>query len=371
MAKDKIKVLGKITTTVESFVAALKNSYVEKKPTIPVLTSVLVTKDSVIGTNLDLATILPFDGKGKGEFLLPHKQTLDILAGEHGPLTIECTVTLKDNAKDVIRKAKLTVGTMEFELDSMDRGNFPEVPKPAEASLTVDGSALKTLIERTRISISKGIERYTLNGTLLKAASGTITMVATDGHRLSLATTEGKGKIDDTIVLKAATEWLYKNCQEEVSIGLDSSTQTFKVANGILVARKLTGQFPDYTKVMPTRNNIVARFTSTQEFINILKRVAKCADERSGCVRVSVAPASVTLSAERSERGSAKGAIQCSTTGIEANDANLNVGFNYGYIEDFLKVVNGSEFTFSFRDAQSAGLLQAPGIDYALMPMRI
>ena len=78
----------KIVTTAEAFLAAMKDMRVEKKTTIPVLTCVKLSGNTLTGTDLDMWTISTFESKGKCEFLIPYKPAMDVLSGETGPLEI-------------------------------------------------------------------------------------------------------------------------------------------------------------------------------------------------------------------------------------------------------------------------------------------
>ena len=381
MAKAKgIHVVGKgahatITTTVKAVVAALRNMIAQKgKISIPVLSYVMVKDASIIGTDLDTTTIVPFEGKGKGSFLIPYKQTLDALAGEAGDLVLEFHDTIGEKSggkEDGRRFVKLTVGAVEFEFATLSTANFPQVPKQADSTLVIDGPTLETMLARTDISISNEQSRYTLNATLLKASNGKVTMVATDGHRLSLVTGKGDGTMDDTLIAPAATRWLRKNCGGDVSIGVDENTHTIKTQNGTIIARKITGQFPKYEQVMPPNNKIVATFNSPEKFSDILKRVVKCSDERSGAVKLLAAESKTTLSASSTDRGSAKADIPCVTVGLPAHSAALQMWFNGEYILDFLKVIDEGQFTLALKDRESAGVFEVKDFKYIIMPMRI
>ena len=366
---------AKITTTVKAFVAALKNTHVPRKSTIPVLSYARVQDATLVGTDLDVTTIVPFEGKGKGDFLIPHKQTLDVLTGETGNLVLEFHDTIGNvksgKAEEGRRFVKLTVGDINFEFESLSVANFPQIPKQADAVLTIDGAALKTMLERTDFAISNEESRYTLNATLLKASKGKVTMVATNGHRLSHVTGKGTGAIEDTLLLPTATRWVYKNCRGEVSIGLDENTHTIRTESGTILSKKVTGQFPNFEAVMPRGNTIITGFKSAKKFDNILKRIMKCSDERSGAIKLLAGETTTTISASSLERGSAKADVECNTLGLPGKGAALQMGFNGEYISDFLKVIPEGEFTLSLKDAQSAGMLQVDGFKYILMPMRI
>lgn len=379
MAKAKVESIGKtvkakkptnkITTTVAAFLAALKNTTaVEKKTSIPILQYARIKDTEVIGTDLDVTTIVPFEGTGTGDFLIPRRQVIDVLTGEKGTLTLEYFED-KSNPNDVRHKVTMNIGPIEFKFDGMSVANFPQTPTPSAAMLTLDGALVKKAIERTAISISSEKSRYTLNATLLKSVGGSVIMVATDGHRLSHVTV-GEGTIKDSLILPAATKWLLNNCKGQVSIGFDEDLHTIRTESGTILSRKVTGQFPNYDAVMPRDNKVAVTFSSPKELAGLLKRVSKCADERSGAIKLAVTFGSVEISASSTERGSAKASLAVMTDGLSPK-GEIVMGFNSAYIEDFLKVIDEDVFTFRIKDAQSSGLIEVDNFNYIIMPMRI
>ena len=354
-----------IKTTVQEFVTALKSSLVlTKKQTIPVLGYVRVTDNTVSATDLDCFTIIPFESKGEGDFMLPYKQTLDVLSGEKGQLLmLEYIPEIKGvkGQRDKDAKVKLNFSGCEFLLETVSVSNFPEAPKQAETTLHVED--FKTLLDHCTFAISQEASRYTLNGALLTGGE-TVTMVATDAHRLSLMTTPGDGKIDKTIISTRALDWLNKNIGP-VSIGVEGSYQTFVIGNKVLISRIISGQYPNYEAVMPRERKITATFPSGKDLLPTLTRVMKCSDDRSHCVEWEF-NGKATIYAESSERGSAKSDLNCSTSGGE-----VLIGWNGEYVQDFLKVVGDRPFTVSIRDNQSAAMFQAGEFQYVVMPMRL
>src|SRR5438105_14517746 len=68
----------------------------------------------------------------------------------------------------------------------MARSNFPALPAfPSADVIRIPADVLRTMIAKTVFSISNEESRYTLNGALLVLKPESITMVATDGHRLA------------------------------------------------------------------------------------------------------------------------------------------------------------------------------------------
>ena len=155
------------------------------------------------------------------------------------------------------------------------------------------------------MAISKEQSRYTLNGALFETVHGELTIVGTDGHRLAIQ----KNPCEDapngkTIVSMDAIAWLLKRIgKHDVAVTMGNEVNTFYVPDiqTTFISKKLTGNFPNYEAVMPSRNavKLTATFPAADEFSKLLTKVAQMADERSGAVRFALNGACV-LSADGS-----------------------------------------------------------------------
>jgi DNA polymerase-3 subunit beta len=212
---------------------------------------------------------------------------------------------------------------------------------------------------------------------LLKPES--ITMVATDGHRLAHCERSG-GKFDGvsgemkTLVPKKAMDELKSLLDstdaDTVEFAKDESTLFFRIGPRLLTSRQLTGQFPNYEAVLPKDNSKVVPLNADELNAAIL-RVAQFADERSRAVRLKLEKGEVKISASSTEAGESEDSLEVSYNG----DA-MTIGFNAAYLVDFLKAAGSSEVRLELKDPQSAGQLRpAEGDDYKyryiVMPMRI
>lgn len=370
LPKKAAKPVPSITTTVEAFLGALKASYPpERKSTIPVLSYARLTDNAITTTDLDSTTVTKFDAKGKIDCLIPYRLALDVLKGESGALTV---TPLEDHW------VLLKVGELEFKLQGMSAANFPAIPTPATTSLTLTGEVFTRMLTRTIFAISAEESRYTLNGALLLADStGAVTMVATDGHRLALVNEQGEGNLEKTLIPRKALDYLKTRISGKVEIGLykpegHPGDTTFRTGNTILIARNLRGQFPNYEAVMPRDQKVTVQILDPVKFEDNLKRVAKCADERSGAIRLAFTDRGGVVSASSSERGEAQAPIACTVDGVTS--VGITMGFNAGFILDLLKVTKKEPLTLSLRDNQSAGMFtvgEGTGYRYAIMPMRL
>ena len=363
----------KIITTAEALVAALKQSMApEKKSPIPILSYAKVTAEDVTVTDLDESTVVPLKAKGKGTVMLNVRQVLDVLNKETGVLEIEFNelkqVSTASRMKVVESdRVKLSVNGCVFAFDRMIPANFPQLPPISTTLLTIDGKEFKKLLTRTMFAISNEESRYTLNGALLITFQDEVKMIATDGHRLSVATLPMKGPGEfKGIIRRAALNYLKSRIGDTVEIGQDEHTQTFRTGGITLFSRRLTGTFPTWEAVLPRdkEQKMKVLVKSPSAVASIITRVAKCADERSGCIKLRFGLDS-QVSASSSERGSATAPLD-----IHVSENMPAIGVNNEYILEFIKAIGDEPFEISMKDSQSPLLLSMENFQYVVMPMR-
>jgi DNA polymerase-3 subunit beta len=235
------------------------------------------------------------------------------------------------------------------------------------------------MIAKTGFAIASEESRYTLNGALMILKPESMTMVATDGHRL--AHIERPGEKFDGVSGEMKT-LIPKKCMDELKILLDStdaetiefakddSTLFFRIGPRLLTSRQLTGQFPNFEAVLPKDNNKSISLHG-EDLQAAISRVAQFADERSRAVRLKLEKGELKLSASSTETGESEDSIE-----IDYDGDTLTIGFNAQYLLDFLKATGAGDVKLELKDAQSAGQLKpGSGEDYKyryiVMPMRI
>ena len=355
-------------------------SVVERKTTIPILSNFLFEasddKLTITATDLDqsLRTSCAAKVKKPGACTIPARKLYDyIKLLPDGDISIK----LMDNHWVQIR-----AGRSNTKMVGMARANFPQVPEFPESSVTkIPTASLKNLIAKTIFAISNEESRYTLNGALLVLKAESLTMVATDGHRLSHIEKSGEslanisGEKKTLIPRKALAELqslLSASDEEYLDFADDEQTLFFRIGHRTLTSRKLTGQFPNFEAVMPRDNNkfVVVR---SEDLNSSIQRVAQFADERSGAIKIRVEQNELKISSSSTDSGESEDVIE-----TPYSFDPIVVGFNSAYLLDFLKATgNSGEVRLEFKDAQSAGQMRPEdGTDdykyrYIIMPMRI
>ena len=355
-------------------------SVVERKTTIPILSNFLIEAedDRLNITATDLAQAIRTSAavkvKKPGACTIPARKLYDyIKLLPEGEISIK----LLDNHWVQIRS-----GRSNTKMVGMARANYPQVPEfPSVAATSIPALVLKTLINRTIFAISNEESRYTLNGALLVIKAESLAMVATDGHRLAYVekpneALEGISGEKRVLIPRKALQELQQLLSvseaEKVEFADDEHTLFFRIGHRTLSTRKLSGQFPNFEAVMP-RDNTKFAVVRSSELSAAIGRVAQFADERSGAIRMRLESNELKISANSAESGESEDTIDTPYASEP-----IAVGFNSGYILDFLKALgNEGEVRLEFKDSQSAGQMRPEDPDaeykyrYVLMPMRI
>jgi DNA polymerase III subunit beta len=352
---------------------------VERKTTIPILSNYLFEAGgdrlSLTATDLDLSLRTACNAKVKkeGSCTIPARKLF-----EYVKLLPDADITIKllENHWVSIR-----CGRSNTKMVGMARSNFPSLPVfPTAGVIKIPAQVLRGMIARTSFAIANEESRYTLNGALMVLKPESITMVATDGHRLAHVERAGE-KFDGvsgemkTLVPKKAMDELRTLVDaaedvETIEFAKDESTLFFRIGPRLLTSRQLTGQFPNYEAVLPKDNN-KSILLHGDDLGAAIARVAQFADERSRAVRLKLEKGELKLSASSTESGESEDSIE-----TDYNGESLTVGFNAQYITDFLKATGPGDVRLELKDPQSAGQLRPAESEdykyrYIVMPMRI
>ena len=366
---SKFELLRELTAT---------QGVVERKTTIPILSNYLFEaagdKLALTATDLDLSlrTSCVAKVKKEGSCTVPARKLHDYVK-----LLPDADITIKllENHWVSIR-----CGRSNTKMVGMARSNFPSLPAfPTAGVVKIPAQILRGMIAKTGFAIASEESRYTLNGALMVLKPESITMVATDGHRLSHVERSGtkfegvSGEMKTLVPKKAMDELkslLDSTDAEDIEFAKDESTLYFRIGGRLLTSRQLTGQFPNYEAVLPKDNNKVVTVHG-DELNAAISRVAQFADERSRAVRLRLEKGELKLSASSTEMGESEDSIE-----TDYNGDTLAIGFNAQYLLDFLKATGSGDVKLEFKDAQSAGQMRPAENEeykyrYIVMPMRI
>jgi len=358
---------------------SLSQGVVEKKTTIPILSNVLIETQgdrvALTATDLELGIrcSCPARIAKSGAVTIPARRLLDYVR-----LLPDADISIKlgDN-----QWANLVCGRSRTRIAGMSRESFPELPEMPEMLAEIPASLLTSMIGKTIFAISSEESRFTLNGALLLLRPNGLTMVSTDGHRLAMvdssADLDGVTSNYRALLPRKAMSELLKLAGEAgtdaiIKFSGDENHLFFQLGERLLISRKLTGNFPDYDRVLPKEQPNTVQ-VKRDELRSAIERVSQFSDERSRAIRFQVVPGEVKVYSSLSETGESEESVP-----VEYGGPSVEIGFNSQYMLDFLRAVSEESVQFHFRDPHSAGELRPGGADggkflyrYVIMPMRI
>jgi DNA polymerase III subunit beta len=357
---------------------AITQGVVERKSTVPILSNFLFetagTNLLITATDLDLSlrTFCPAKITKQGSCTIPARKLYDYVK-----LLRDGEITIKSLENDW---AQIRCGRSNTKMVGLARKNFPGLPLyPAQSAIQLPAAVLRTMISRTIFAISQEESRYTLNGALLVLQPGTVTMVATDGHRLALvqAAKTIAGVTSEVKVLiprKALVEinsLLSLGGIDAFEFAKDETTLFFRIGARLLTCRQLVGIFPNYEAVLP-RDYTRSLSVPCGEFSQAIQRVSQFSDEHSKTIRVKAESNQVQLSSSSVDTGESEEILETTYVGDP-----MKTGFKARYLLDFLRVAGTERVTFHFKEASAAaeirpdeGSASEYKYRYVVMPMR-
>lgn len=269
-------------------------------------------------------------------------------------------------------------GSARFQLTGGDPKHFPEFHSLSGPNMPeFDVPLLFEMIDKTMYAISHEDNRYIYNGLCFIAEGTKLTIVGTDGRRLSAITREFKSNIEladadfgDVVVHAKAIRQLPKLLGEEttVQIGIERRNIFFHAATTKLSSRLLEGKFPDYTKVVPTETNLDVEIDK-EELLAAMRQIMVMAEPPSFQVKMQIENDTLTLVANTPDVGKADIQLPINSTGEE-----LIIAFNATYLTDVLNSLNCQTVKMQFVNPDRPILVKDtsdPDFVALIMPMKI
>lgn len=346
---------------------------VERRHTLPILSNLLIKVSddllTMVGTDLEVelcAQVPVAAGSEAGAVTVPAKKLVDICR----TLPDQADITIEVSGE----RALIRSGRSRFTLSTLPEQEFPQIEEPEQAmTFTLPQRSLRRLIERTQFSMANQDVRYYLNGMLFDTATGWLTAVATDGHRLAMAKEPCAELMEEhqcIVPRKGILELmrLLEAIDDPVTLQLSDNHLRATVPGFTFTSKLVDGRFPDYRRVLPKGgNNILEADKSTLR--QALSRVAILSNEKFRGVRLQLSAEELRISANNPEQEEAEEVVAVNYQGVD-----MEIGFNVSYLLDVLNALEGDEVTIIMNDPNSSGLLQEKDDElgqYVVMPMRL
>lgn len=366
---------------------------VEKRNTIPILSNVLLHASggmlTATATDLDME-VMAIAECGDGEFsaTLPAHMLQDIL--KKGADSNEVTFTMEPRHETV----RLHWGKLSYRLNALPVADFPSLTSSEFShNFELPGKALRNMLESTARAMSKEETLYYLNGVYFHTQEygnrAELRVTATDGHRLyscDVDMPEAAAGMAGAIVPRGAVELLLsltkgKACPDIVTMAFSVATVDrpsmycrFSFGDIEIVSKLVDGTYPDYQRVIPTGNDLVATFKAG-EFLSALDSVSVVSSERGRAVKLMVEDGRAVFSVNNPDAGSSTMEIGATLAKHGEAAPCIEIGFNACYLKTMMKDLadDGDEIMVEFSDSGSPTIFKSgrDGFLAVLMPMRV
>lgn len=245
-----------------------------------------------------------------------------------GPVTIDAK-----SGSAVVRS-----GASDWRLMAFPADDFPGIPEiAANSNLAIKFSEFTDAVNGVSYAVASDTSRQVLTGILVTYDGSTLTLVATDTHRLAVLKLpkEGIGASDLKAIVpeKAfrAIKGLPLGADETVTIQFDAHRLMVDAGNARIVSQLLDGAYPQWERVVPDQ------FTRTWtmdrgELIDNLKRVQILARDSSNRVCFGGDGDHVMISARSEDKGEANEEVAA----INSN-GEIQIAFNGRYVLDAIQ----------------------------------
>ncbi len=347
---------------------------VERRHTLPILANVLLRKS---GSSIELTTSdLEIQVRTHAELggdagsyasTVGARKLIDILRS----LPDDQVITLSSAQN----KLTLQAGKSRFTLQTLPAEDFPLVNEASDygPAFSVPQQTLKHLINQVHFAMAVHDIRYYLNGILFVAEGKTLTLVATDGHRLGHAQAQLASEIPkQEVILPRKTvlelQRLLRDEDTPIELRFAGNQAKFAFSGMEFVTKLVEGKFPDYNRVIP-KNHKNALVLGREPLLASLQRAAIMTSEKFKGVRVNVEPGNLRIAASNAEQEEAKEELE-----VDYNGDAIEIGFNVTYLIDALANLTHDMVRLELQDSNSSALITVPeqaGFKYVVMPMRI
>ncbi len=360
---------------------AIAQEIITNKSPVSILSNILIIAENnsltikATDSTVKFTTSLPVDIQEEGSTTIFCDKFMSILSnspsGDMEFIKDDITVTIKPIAKKV-----------KFQLKSQTSDKFPEISKYDNIPFfEISSKDFKEMIKETIFAVSEDKNRFFMTGVYFVKENDILTMVATDGRRLSCVTKNFGYNIPDftpAIIPTKILSCVLKNASDEgnIKIAVVDKSIFVKFANYEFSSVLIDGQFPNYKKVIP-ENLTMSIMVNKADLEAALKRTTIMVDKKVSRIIFRISSGVLKLISPESDIGTADEEIPC-----RYNGQDIAMALNFTYVTEPLKVIDSENVVFEFnvnesQNGEEASITKAvimrsePAGDYihVIMPM--
>lgn len=341
------------------------------KAQLPVLGNLLLNarkeKLLISSTNLEISLSITVGAKveREGDITIPARVFNDLVNNlNSGQIELQSS---KENLQ-------IKSDNFSSSVAGMNSSDFPEIPRTITSAISVSGNLFMNSLDEVLFAVSVDETRPVLTGVLIIIDENTITMVATDGFRLSKKVIKIKEGYKASFIIpkNALSELSRLSTEDEIKLSFerDEKQVLFGMENIVLASRIIEGEFPDFDRIIPKDNKYKVNIDK-QDLLRAVKLASVFARDAANVVKFTLREKSIGVSAESSASGSQEGSVDAKVDGF---DEEMVIAFNYRFIEDFIGSVDGDSVNIELNGSDAPGVFKDPEVEdylHLIMPVKI
>ena len=353
--------------------------FVSTKAQLPILSHILFSSDSgrlkLSATSLEMGINYWTGAKieTEGSFCLPAKDISEFISYLPGG-KIDFSLNDQNLLTVTSTKASSTFST----LSSTD---FPIIPSIDSSTVfELDLPSLLDSVASVAFASATDDSRPVLTSVLCKFTSESLTLVATDGFRLSLKTIKFSNPItfpddQESLTLLVPSKSLAEvlkiaKVAPKIKVGLtpDRHQVVFVLEDLEIVSRLIDGEYPNFERIIPEVSPTKV-YVNKEELAQAIRLASVFARQSANVVRFTLKANSLELSANAPQIGQNQVSVDAKIEGDP-----LEIAFNYKFISDFLAIAKSDEITIELNQPLTPGAFrdpQNPDLLHIIMPVRL
>jgi DNA polymerase-3 subunit beta len=341
---------------------------------LPVLSHILLETDGNLlrlsGTDLEVAvtTHLPAQVEQEGTFTVPARLFTEFV---HQNPDSELSFTL-ESYELVCKGEKVTA-----RISGLDADEFPPLPKLEQGKkITLPAPEFIAAVKQVSIACANDTSRPVLTGVLLVLSEEMATIAATDSFRLAerhlpiIPVGEFLTLIIPNRSLQEVLRITGSVTVTDLELEIAENGILFRIGDIELYSRLITGNFPKYQAIIPTKFQAEADVT-TAELVQALRLMSTFSQAGVANVLLEIAEdGTLALSSHGSKGGSSRNSIYAV---LEEGFIPLRVAFNVRFLLDACAAAGSPHLRLRFSGQDTPLVLSTGDPNYLqlVMPIRL
>ena len=257
----------------------------------------------------------------------------------------------------------ITCQNSKFDIIGISANEFPSevynIELNEDESIEIELKPFAKAVRQAGFAAASYETSNLLSGIVCDISGQILEIASTDGNRLARVRehVDNKDNKNKQLIIpaKALNEFIKMSAyidEDSIKIYTEKTKLIIKSEKTMTISRLLEGQFPKYNLLIPAESPKEA-LVNVSQFISALERVSIMVDDKTSIVKLNFADNELTLNADTPDSGISEEKID-----IQYTSEPLLIAFNYKYMLEALKNIDGEEVKIGLNTALSATVLR-------------